>query len=289
MQSMTPQIGLSLMPQADFFQAAQPLLTSGAVDLVEWSFDMGWGTVTLPDWLPEILEYYSQRDRLLGHGVSYSLLSSGRDNQHWIDCLRAECQDYRYRHISEHFGWMTAGNFEQSAPFPLPLQLETLRLGQERLQRLADVAQVPVGLENLAFAFGLQDVLEQGAFLDQLLEPVDGFLLLDLHNLYCQMYNFQQSATELLARYPLARVREIHLSGGSWSEYSTGRVRRDTHDHAIPEPVFELLAIALQQCPFIEAIVFERLGNTVTTEPEQIRFRQDFARIQQIVQNHGRN
>ncbi|MGB8698592.1 MAG: DUF692 family multinuclear iron-containing protein, partial [Thermosynechococcaceae cyanobacterium] len=251
-QLATPLVGLSLMPQADFFQAAEPLLASGAVDVLEWSFDMGWGAVTLPDWVPEILAHYSQRDRLLGHGVSYSLLSAQRDSSHWLACLQAECQQYRYRQISEHFGWMAAGDFYQSAPLPLPLRPETLQLGQQRLQSLAATAQVPVGLENLAFAFGLPDVLEQGTFLDQLLEPVDGFLLLDLHNLYCQMHNFRQSAVELLARYPLNRVRELHLSGGSWTEHSEGRIRRDTHDHPVPEPVFELLAIALQQCPQVE-------------------------------------
>jgi uncharacterized protein len=288
-QLAAPQVGLSLMPQAAFFRAAQPLFKSGAVEVLEWSFDMGWGTVALPNWVPEILEYYSQKDCLLGHGVSYSLLSAQRDNTHWLDCLQAECQQYRYRQISEHFGWMAAGDFYQSAPFPLPLRLETLRLGQRRLQDFAETAKVPVGLENLAFAFGLQDVLEQGTFLDQLLEPVDGFLLLDLHNLYCQMHNFQQSAAELLSRYPLKRVRELHLSGGSWSENPDGRIRRDTHDRPVPEPVFELLAIALQQCPQVESVIFEQLGHTLTTNAEQLRFREDFARIRQMVQIHAGN
>jgi uncharacterized protein len=288
-QLAAPQVGLSLMPQAAFFRAAQPLFESGAVEVLEWSFDMGWGTVALPNWVPEILEYYSQRDRLLGHGVSYSLLSAQRDNTHWLDCLQAECQQYRYRRISEHFGWMAAGDFYQSSPFPLPLRPETLRLGQQRLQDLAETAKVPVGLENLAFAFGLQDVLEQGIFLDRLLEPVDGFLLLDLHNLYCQMHNFRQSAAELLSRYPLKRVRELHLSGGSWSENPDGRIRRDTHDRPVPEPVFELLAIALQQCPQVESVIFEQLGHTLTTNAEQLRFRENFARIRQMVQIHAGN
>jgi uncharacterized protein len=291
-QLAAPQVGLSLMPQAGFLAAAQPLLESGAVEVVEWSFDMGWGAVTLPDWIPEILEHYSQRDRLLGHGVSYSLLSAQHDTTHWLDCLRAECQQYHYRQITEHFGWMAAGDFYQSAPFPLPLRPETLQLGQQRLQDLAETAKVPVGLENLAFAFGLQDVLEQGTFLDQLLEPVDGFLLLDLHNLYCQMYNFQQSAVDLLSRYPLARVRELHISGGSWSETLDGRVRRDTHDQPVPEPVFELLTLALQQCPQVESVIFEQLGHTLTTDIEQLKFREDFDRIQHIVKTvktHARN
>jgi uncharacterized protein len=282
-----PQLGLSLMPQSDFWQAAQPLFATDAVDVLEWSFDVGWGKASLPHWVLTLLHQFSDQHRLLGHGVSYSLLSAQLDRSHWLACLQAECQQYRYQHISEHFGWLETASFRQSAPLPLPLCPETLRLGRKRLQRLAEVAKVPVGLENLAFAFSLQDVREQGTFLEQLLEPVDGFLLLDVHNLYCQICNFQISAAELLALYPLHRVQELHISGGSWSEETGSKVRRDTHDHPVPEAVFELLALALEQCPNVQTVIFERLGNTLASVSAQERFRQDFARIQQIIQAHA--
>jgi uncharacterized protein len=281
-----PWVGLSLMTEPTFLQAAQPLFAAGEVEVLEWSFDMAWGLELLPPWVQELIEFYSERDRLLGHGVSYSLLSGqwSERQAEWLECLQEECQLYRYHHVSEHFGWMAAGNFVQSAPFPLPLTADTLRLGRDRLQRIADVIQVPIGLENLAFAFGLPDVLQQGEFLDQLLEPVQGFLVMDLHNLFCQIHNFQRSPADLLSRYPLHRVREIHVSGGSWSSAQNGgRIRRDTHDQAIPAAVFELLAIALPQCPNIEAVIFERIGNTLADEREQEQFRKDFYRVKKLV------
>ncbi len=61
----------------------------------------------------------------------------------------------------------------------------------------------PVGLENIAFAFCLHDVRQHGDFLDQLLDLVHGFIILDLHNVYCQAMNFDVPADELLACYPL--------------------------------------------------------------------------------------
>ncbi|MEO0376782.1 MAG: DUF692 family multinuclear iron-containing protein [Cyanobacteria bacterium P01_A01_bin.17] len=283
-----PRLGLSLMPQTGFWQAARPLLESDAVDVLEWSFDIGWGKTALPTWMPPLLNQFSQQQRLLGHGVSYSLLSAQLDRSHWLACLEAERQQYSYQHISEHFGWLATETFRQSVPLPMPLLPETLQLGRNRLQRLAEVAQVPVGLENLAFAFSQQDVREQGTFLEQLLEPVDGFLLLDVHNLYCQICNFQISAAELLALYPLHRVRELHISGGSWSEGSRGKIRRDTHDQPVPEAVFELLTLVLPQCPNVQFVIFERLGNTLLRASEQHQFRQDFARLQTIVQTHTR-
>jgi hypothetical protein len=286
-----PWVGLSLMMESGFLHAAQPLFEAGEVEVLEWSFDMGWGVKAKPLWVEQLLEFYSQRQRLIGHGVSYSLLSAqpGERQIHWLKSLQEECLDYRYRHISEHFGWMAAGDFYQSAPLPLPLTPETLQLGREHLKRLSDTAKAPVGLENLAFAFGLQDVLQQGEFIERLLEPVDGFLVLDLHNLYCQLHNFQQSAEQLLERYPLHRVRELHVSGGSWSVTSKGQqtqtIRRDTHDNTVPEVVFELLALALKRCPCVEAVIFERIGHSLHTEADLTGFRRDFSRIKQVVKD----
>jgi uncharacterized protein len=279
-----PQVGLSLMLEPEFWQAAEPLFEAGAVEVLEWSFDTAWGGRFMPGWARQLLQQFSQRNGLLGHGVSYSLLSAELDRSRWLAGLAAECRDYGYRQVSEHFGWCASRSFRDGAPLSMPLLPETLRVGVTSLQRFAEVAQVPVGLENLAFAFSLEDVRQQGDFMAQLLEPVDGFLLLDLHNLYCQICNFQISAAELLALYPLHRVRELHVSGGSWSQGPGGRIRRDTHDQAVPEPVFELLALALERCPGVEAVIFERLGHSLGGIDEQFRFRFDFARVQSIVE-----
>ena len=202
--------------------------------------------------------------------------------------MRIEFEHLRYRHLTEHFGFMSAGNFHQGAPLSVPLTETTLRIGRDRLARLAQIANKPVGLENLAFAFGRQDVRDQGRFLAALLRPVDGFLLLDLHNIYCQACNFGQSAEELIGAYPLERVRELHVSGGSWTESSAepqrGLVRRDTHDEAVPEDVFRLVPYALANCPNVEAVILERLGGTIESEDDAV-LRADFRRLRNIVQD----
>lgn len=168
---------------------------------------------------------------------------------------------------------------------------------------LADCGARPVGLENLAFAFGRQDVADQGRFLDRLLEPVNGFVLLDLHNLYCQSCNFGIPIAELLDLYPLSRVRELHISGGSWSSVTgtdpanedhrqgraggsapTGnRVRRDTHDGPVPEEVFAAVPQALARCPAVTAVIFERLGGTLHSPADEAALRDDYRRLCQVV------
>ena len=197
-------VGISLMPEQDILDAAAPLFESDDIEIIEWSFDMGWGSTPLPSSCASILDRYSQANRLIGHGVSFSLLSGqwSPRQEWWLERLKEEVRNRKYRHISEHFGFMTAGDFHRSAPLPVPLTSTTLSLGQSRIKQLADICGVPIGLENLALAFGPKDVAEQGHFLKQLIGVVDGFLLLDLHNIYCQLCNFDVDPIVLLESYP---------------------------------------------------------------------------------------
>lgn len=288
-----PLCTISLMPEPDFRSAILPLLEAGQVDALEWSFDIGWSWEQLPPGIEPLLDFFSDNGRLLGHGVTFSPLSGQWQHRQaqWLDHLREEVALRKYNHITEHFGFMTAGDFHQSAPLPVPRDERTVALGQKRMELLAEVAGVPVGLENLAFAFGPRDVAEQGGFLEQLLRPVDGFLLLDLHNLYCQSHNFNLPGRSLMASYPLDRVRELHVSGGSWSESTlepeAGPIRRDTHDDAVPEDVFALLDHALKACPNVQYVTLERLGKTITEDDSDAsaeRFRADFRRMRSIVE-----
>jgi len=276
---------------AQILAAAFPLLEAGRVEALEWSFDTLYWADEVPAWFDELLDTYSHAHRLIGHGVFFSLLSArwSPAQQQWLQQLRQLARRFHFDHITEHFGFFTGQNFHHGAPLPVPYTAATLRIGQDRLGRIQEACQRPVGLENLAFSYSLAEVEQQGEFLDKLLEPVNGFLILDLHNLYCQLHNFSVSDDDLLTRYPLHRVREIHISGGSWeaSGQAPGRqVRRDTHDDAVPDAVFDLLARTMPRCPQLKYVVLEQLGNALHTPASQVRFRQDFARMEALVQQH---
>jgi uncharacterized protein (UPF0276 family) len=278
---------------ADILSASFPLLEQGRVEALEWSFDALFRAGQIPDWFQELLHAYGAQKRLVGHGVYFSLLS-GRwtaQQQQWLRQLRELSAQFSFDHITEHFGFFTGQNFHSGAPLPVPYTTATLRLGQDRLQRIQQACGCPVGLENLAFAYSLEEVQRHGEFLEKLMEPVNGFLILDLHNLFCQLHNFDVSYEELIKLYPLERVREIHISGGSWeaSGQVPGRqIRRDTHDEAVPEAVFQLLAQTMPRCPNLRYVVLEQLGNALRTEPSRTRFRADFGRMETLVTQHRR-
>lgn len=278
--------------ETNLLLAALPLFDAGRVEALEWSFDALY-TQQLPDWFVDLLTTYSEAGRLVGHGVFFSLLS-GRwtsEQERWLDQLRALSREFRFDHITEHFGFMTGADFHKGAPINIPCTPVTLALGQDRLKRIQDACKCPVGLENLAFAYTLDDVKRQGDFLSKLIEPVNGFVILDLHNLYCQVCNFSINYRDLCALYPLDRVREIHISGGSWSEsmaQSGRQIRRDTHDDAVPNEVFEWLGTCIEACPNLQYVVLEQLGSGLTTESERQAFQADFTRMDSIVQEKNK-
>src|SRR5688500_13676019 len=126
---MPPWVGLSLMPEPEFLAAAYPLFHEGSVEVLEWSFDVGWPPGRVPPWAGDLLDHYGAAGRLLGHGVSYSPLSARDDarQQTWLDALRDEVAARSYLHVSEHFGFASGSNFHQAPPLPLPLCDVTLQ------------------------------------------------------------------------------------------------------------------------------------------------------------------
>lgn len=281
-----PRVGLNFLAEDDFRVAAMPLFEDGLVDALERDIDSTWGfsrdsaTQPMLPWTAALLDHYAADDALYGHGVWLSVMSGvwTPRQEAWMRALADECAARNYRHVSEHFGWMTSGAYWRNTLLPLPRTRATVALGVDRMKRLADAAQRPVGLENLALALAPADALEQGAFLDEILAPVDGFVLLDVHNVWTQAINLGLDPLALLATMPLGRVRELHVSGGAWYD-ATRRVRMDSHDGDVPAEIWPLVRAALAGCPALEVVFLERRGQTLGDEASRAGLRADFLRL----------
>jgi uncharacterized protein (UPF0276 family) len=279
---------VSLNLDRQIIAACLPLFESEKIGAVEWSFDTLYSREKIPEWFVELLQSFGKEQRLVGHGVYYSLFSGGWSAQQdaWLQHLSRMASKFHFDQVSEHFGFMTGEDFHKGAPLPIPFTTTTLAIGRDRLNRLYHACECPVGLENLAFAYSGDEVKKHGEFLDQLVQPINGFLILDLHNIYCQACNFGIPADQLLTWFPLHRVREIHISGGSWEDSVTvkdKRTRRDTHDDRVPDEVFELLRLAIPLCPHLKYVVLEQLGIGLDSDAKQLAYREDFLRMEGMV------
>ncbi|MCB9593380.1 MAG: DUF692 family protein [Sandaracinaceae bacterium] len=285
---MTIRVGLTLSPSEDLRAAALPLFEDELVDAIEWPIDMGFGGV--PDWCEALLSFFGEEDRLVAHGVELSLLTVGqaRRRARWLADAEEAFATYRFAHLTEHMGFMTAGAVIGGTPLPHPFTESAVAVGVRRLSELRRRFAVDVGLENLALALGPSDVDAQPDFIEAMLDPVGGFLLLDLHNLLCQAENFGRDPTELLLRYPLHRVREIHLAGGTHFLPTEGpALRRDDHERPVPDACLSLLEVALSRCPELRWIFIEHADNALRDVRDVAAFRATFRMVRGLVESAG--
>jgi uncharacterized protein (UPF0276 family) len=270
-------VGVSWMPDPRFRAAIEPALP--LVEAVEHTLEHGFGAA-LPPSTRHVLDVFGPLGRLYGHAVEASVFSADREDRFeaWLDHLRRRRDDVVLADVSEHYGFCTGGPFASGAPLPLPEVAVARDRAVDRLTRIREALSVPVGLENLALAFSRRQALAQGAFVTEVLDRVDGFVHLDLHNLWCQVRNFGLDPEVLLATWPLDRVWRVHVSGGS----DRDGIRRDTHDHRVPEEVWALLAEVLPRLPACRALILEQLPSALGTPAEQEAFRDDLARLHAV-------
>ena len=285
-----PDIRASIACNLDLniLQTALPLFSAETVEAIEWSFDTLFKVKNIPDSFIELLKAFGKEERLIGHGVFFSMFSGkwSAEQDHWLKHLEKVCSNFQFDHITEHFGFMTGANFHQGAPISIPFNQTTLAIGHDRLKRIYNTCQCPVGLENLAFSYSLDEVKRHGEFLEKLIAPINGFIILDLHNLYCQLHNFGVDYADLIKLYPLNQVREIHISGGSWNDSEltpSKKIRRDTHDDSVPAAVFELLEKTIPQCNNLKFVVLEQIGTGLKSEESKKLFQADFAQMKKII------
>lgn len=280
--------GISLFASPMQLRAALPLFESGEIEAVEWTLDQSWELAPLPTSVTSVLDSYAAEGRLYGHGLRLSPSSARFDasSERWLrhasDVLRA----HRVRHVTEHWGFSRTRGMAQGAPFPLVASEAAIACTTHALRALREVSGgAPVGLENLALALSADELETQPAMLARILDAVDGVLLFDLHNLWCQAVNYGRDVRELALHYPLGRVRQLHVAGGRWSDSAFGApMRRDTHDDLVPAEVLELVSWMIPRCPNLEVVILERLPETLEDPASHEPWRAEFRALAEVVE-----
>jgi hypothetical protein len=205
---------------------------------------------------------------VVGHGINLSPGTPGEDArvERHLAAITREHASFGFRWYSEHLGFTAASGLVAALPLPLPPTGETLRTVADRMARLARI--VPdVALENQAALFALGEPMREPEFLNQICAAARCGLLLDLHNAYTNCRNFGLDLDDWLAALDLARVMEIHVSGGSESNpawLASRRVfRLDSHDGDVPEEVWRALDAVLRRCTNLRGVVLERNDGTL--------------------------
>ncbi len=287
-----PAIGLALHPDEDYLERAMGLYEREA-ELLELAPETTWA-------LGERGELIENRfharflaiGRDLGlpfvaHGVGLSPGSAADPARRarWLARIAADHQRFDFCWYTEHLGVTVLDGLEMTLPLGLPMTPAAIAVTRACLAEMRTI--VPhVGLENTTIYFVLGDPLAEPDFITAILGDTD-HLLLDLHNLFTMAENLGFDPAAYLARLDLRRVIEIHLAGGADSDPawlpSRRTLRLDSHDDAVPEPVWQLFAQVLPRCPNLRAVLVERMEGTLGPGDELL-LGEELRRARRLVQ-----
>jgi uncharacterized protein len=267
-------VGFTLQPEEKFLELLGKLI--GRADYYEIAPETLWAEDKRGALRPNgFHRRFAQLKAITGkpfvaHGVGLSMgTASAADRprtRQWLSAVGADHEVFEFLWYTDHLGATSVDGLSLTLPLPLPMTRPFASSVRRRLRQMQRV--VPrVGVENNVAYFLLGSALEEPLFLRQILSARGMHLLLDLHNLHTMAVNFGFDPAEYVARLPLDRVIELHLSGGSFSDprwLPSGKVLRlDSHDGAVPEEVWRLYEAVAPQCPRLRGVTLERMEGTV--------------------------
>ena len=266
-------VGIALMPDVVFLDLLHDVIRDEA-DYYEVAPETLWFRSSSGALEPngfhrtfrELVE--ATRKPVVAHGVGFSVGGASTDaarRASWLERIRADHDVFRFGWYTEHLGVSALGGLATTLPLPTPMSDAAVMRTRGALDALQRI--VPdVGVENSVFYFHLGDPLDEPAFLDRIVAGPGRHLLLDLHNVYTTALNAGFDPHAYLDRLPLDAVIEIHISGGSESPAAWGgrSLRLDSHDTAVPEPVWALFDEVWPRCPNLRGVTLERMEDTVT-------------------------
>ena len=183
-----------------------------------------------------------ERYPLALHGVSLSIGSTAPLDRGYLEQLKALASRIEPAWVSDHLCWTGVASRNTHDLLPLPYTEEALRHIIARVRTVQDILGRRILLENVSSYVAFRDsALSEWQFLAEVARGADCLLLLDVNNIYVSSVNHEFDPHEYLAGIPPERVQQIHLAGHE----NHGDYLIDTHDHPVPDPVWQLYAAAL--------------------------------------------
>jgi uncharacterized protein (UPF0276 family) len=202
------------------------------------------------------------------HGVALGMASVAPVTNKRADRLAKVVNALEPTAWSEHLAFVRGGAYEIGHLAAPPRNLVTVEGAIDNIARVRAIVGADPALENVATLVEPPDSsLSEPDWVTAVIAGSSSPLLLDLHNLYANAVNFGHDPREYLLRFPLDRVRMVHISGGHWiqldsSEYGlSSRRLLDDHVHDVPDAVFGLLRELGQRCSQPLTVILERDGH----------------------------
>ena len=186
------------------------------------------------------------------HGVSLAIGSVDPIPERYLTALADLVERIQPALVSDHLCWGTHRGQYVHDLLPLPYTEESLAHVASRVQQVQERLGRQLLLENPSAYVAFKDsTMTEWEFLAELTRRSGCGVLLDVNNVHVSARNLGFDPLAYLRGIPAGPVGYLHLAGHS----DKGKYLLDSHDHAVPAPVWDLYRQALRRFGRVPALV----------------------------------
>ena len=177
------------------------------------------------------------------HGVSLSIASTDPLDQDYLKKLKTLAAEVQPEWVSDHLCWTGVHGVNSHDLLPVPYNEEAISHIVDRVQQVQDMLGREFVLENVSsyLTYNTSE-MEEWDFINEIASRSGCKILLDVNNVYVSSRNHGFSAEQFLRAIKPEYVQQFHLAGHS----DFGDYVIDTHDHDVPQAVWDLYKEAWQ-------------------------------------------
>jgi len=186
------------------------------------------------------------------HGVSLSIGSLDPIPERYLGDLRRLADRIEPALVSDHLCWGSHRGHYVHDLLPLPYTEESLAHVASRVAQVQERLGRRLLLENPSAYVAFKDsTMPEWEFLAELTRRTGCGVLLDVNNVFVSAHNLGFDPLAYLDGIPVEAVGYLHLAGHS----DKGRYLLDSHDGAVPPPVWRLYRHVLRRLGAVPSLV----------------------------------
>jgi hypothetical protein len=203
-------------------------------------------------WDANVLEQLRQHYPISLHGVGLGIGSARGFSEQHLQRVHEVVQRVQPALVSEHLCWGAVDDRHLNDLLPMPLTREALELVCKRVDRVQEVLNRQILLENVSTYLRYRDdAMSEAEFLSAVAERTGCGVLLDINNLFVNQCNHQEDALIALESIPAHIVGEMHLAG----HLVTPDAVIDHHGDRVAPPVWDLYEAAVQRFGQVSTLI----------------------------------
>lgn len=183
------------------------------------------------------LRFFTERYPFLIHGLSLSIGSPAPLDEQLVRDIKEFMAEHDIRMYSEHLSYCGDDGHLYDL-MPIPFTDDAVRYVADRVNRVQDILEQRIALENVSYYAPTDSSMSEKEFLLAVLTEADCDLMLDINNIVVNSINHQYDASDFLKDMPAERIRYFHLAG---HYVEADDLRIDTHGTAVDSEAWQLL------------------------------------------------